>query len=342
MPRLSVIIPNYNHSQFLEERVDSVMNQSFKDMEVLLFDDCSTDDSQAVISKLLLKYPEIQFYQNKKNSGSPFHQWNKGIHMADGEYIWVAESDDIADPELCTKLIELLDRNEKTGIAYAQSHLIDENSKKLNSYADNLKFIYKTKLWESNFEMNGKEFCKKYVYFHNPIPNASGAIFRKQAIENAGLADPSMKLNGDWFLYAKILCKYDVSFLAEELNYFRVHDRTQRHRAQGNPDVYIEILKIMDYLHFEIDKSDAVFEKSLKRISNWWAGSLFHQKWTIKKRSKNWQLYKRFRKYHKALLLSIIYIFIVLSSRFVLKKVGLLKPAKKLRNIVFPNKYFNP
>jgi glycosyltransferase involved in cell wall biosynthesis len=124
IPKVSVVIPNYNHAKYLDARIDSVINQSFQDFEIILLDDASSDDSVNIIRKYL-DYPNIQFIQNDKNSGSPFSQWQKGVSLASGTYVWIAESDDIADFRLLETLVKLLDSNPKVVLAYCQSSYIN-------------------------------------------------------------------------------------------------------------------------------------------------------------------------------------------------------------------------
>ena len=94
MPKVSIIIPNYNHATFLERRIEGVLNQSYKDWELIILDDASTDDSRSIIERFAQKHPPIQTVFNQKNSGGPFPQWNRGAEMAKGDYLWFAESDD--------------------------------------------------------------------------------------------------------------------------------------------------------------------------------------------------------------------------------------------------------
>ena len=94
MPLVTVIIPNYNHAKYLRQRIDTVLNQTYTSFEVIILDDCSTDNSKDII----LSYkdnPHISnIVLNSENSGSTFKQWNKGFELAKGDYIWIAESDD--------------------------------------------------------------------------------------------------------------------------------------------------------------------------------------------------------------------------------------------------------
>ena len=96
--KVSVIIPNYNHAKFLKQRIDTVINQTYRDFEIIIIDDCSTDNSREIIEEYASRYHFISGYFNTSNSGSPFTQWDSGVNKAKGEFIWIAESDDFAEP----------------------------------------------------------------------------------------------------------------------------------------------------------------------------------------------------------------------------------------------------
>ena len=108
MPTVSVIVPNYNHARFLPQRIETILRQSYQDFELLLLDDCSTDDSRAILSQYASD-PRVRLEFNEMNSGSPFKQWNKGVRLARGKYVWIAESDDYADPQLLERLVAVLE-----------------------------------------------------------------------------------------------------------------------------------------------------------------------------------------------------------------------------------------
>ena len=98
LPLVSVIIPNYNHAPYLKERIDSVLSQTYKEFEVLILDDCSSDESKEIIESYRNNKHISNIVFNEKNTGNTFIQWNKGISLAKGKYIWIAESDDVAKP----------------------------------------------------------------------------------------------------------------------------------------------------------------------------------------------------------------------------------------------------
>ena len=340
MPKVSVIIPNYNHASYLPRRIESVLAQTFQDIEIIVLDDHSPDHSREIIESYARKHPQIKTFFNERNSGSPFAQWNRGAEMAVGEYLWFAESDDFCEPSLLEKLVPLLDSNPNVGIAYAQTYLVDEKDEIKNSYQKNLEFIYESDAWQRPFVKSGKEACREWLLFHNPIPNASGALIRREAFMKAGKADMSMKLNGDWFLYARILSQYDLAFTPELLNYFRVHEHTQRQRARVDGTVYEEIIRINDFIRNHVPGSESNADHALSRISHWWMGSLPRQTWTRENFKLNLKLYRFFRKYKRWVIFHILYMYLFIAFRYTVRSLGLLKPAKDLRKRLFPGKYF--
>lgn len=124
--KVSVIVPNYNYARYLPIRLESILNQTFKDFELILLDDASTDNSIQILENYR-NHPNVsQLVVNNVNTGSPFQQWMKGILLARGEYIWIAETDDIADLQFLETCINLAEKNENTAICYVGSQLINE------------------------------------------------------------------------------------------------------------------------------------------------------------------------------------------------------------------------
>lgn len=94
---VSIILPNYNHADYLEERLDSILNQTYTNFELILLDDASVDNSISILEKYKDHEKISHFIVNKENSGSPFLQWKRGLELARGEFIWIAESDDFCN-----------------------------------------------------------------------------------------------------------------------------------------------------------------------------------------------------------------------------------------------------
>lgn len=230
--KVSVIVPNYNHSDFLQQRLNSVFNQTFKDFEVILLDDASTDGSENIL-KGYENHPQVSHLLiNKFNSGSPFKQWKKGIELAKGDFIWIAESDDYCDEHFLEILLSKTDENT---LIYSQSADVDEKG---NHMGDRLSYTddFTPNHWKNDFDMTGFELIKDYMLFKNVIPNASSVIFNKQLYKSDFLSGEllDMKYCGDWFFWIKLCEKANVAFVSQELNFFRTHASVSRIQANND------------------------------------------------------------------------------------------------------------
>src|ERR1700751_6274658 len=123
-PTVTIIVPNYNHARFLRKRIDSILNQTFQDFELILLDDCSTDESRSILSSYASD-PRVTIEFNEENSGSTFRQCNKGVRLARGKYVWIAESDDYADERLLERLVAILDAERQVVFVNCRSWRVD-------------------------------------------------------------------------------------------------------------------------------------------------------------------------------------------------------------------------
>ena len=125
MPAVSVIIPNYNHATFLKDRIESVLQQDYADFEVIIIDDCSTDNSKEIIATFS-NHPKVsRIIYNKTNSGSPFLKWKQGLSYASGQWIWIAESDDMAENNFLSQTFALAHQNKNAAIIYTDAAIIN-------------------------------------------------------------------------------------------------------------------------------------------------------------------------------------------------------------------------
>ncbi|MEB3318404.1 MAG: glycosyltransferase family 2 protein [Cyanobacteriota bacterium] len=224
-PRVSVIVPNYNHAAYLEERLASVINQTFQDFELIVLDDCSPDNSVEVIKHSLSDYPHTLIV-NQVNSGSTFAQWDRGIHVAKGELIWIAESDDVAAADFLETLVAQLE-DKQVAMAYCQSFGINEASvitAQLKGWTDHIS----SHLWAHDFKIDGTFFAINYMAIKNIIPNASAVVFRREHYISPYLLKPDYKLGGDLILWVSMMHGRSIAYAAKPLNYYRFHANTVR------------------------------------------------------------------------------------------------------------------
>jgi glycosyltransferase involved in cell wall biosynthesis len=289
-PKVSVIVPNYNHARFLHQRLDSVFSQTFLDKEVIILDDASTDNSREVIQKYTAN-PRVLASFNTKNSGSPFAQWNKGVQLACGKYIWIAESDDWADSRLLEVLVGRLESNSSAVLAYCQSNLIDENGQ--------VKFVIEVNRvglnsmrWRNDFVNEGIQECRQYMINSNIIANASAVVFRRDAYKKIGGADVSYQIGGDWLTWARMIMLGQVIFVAQPLNFYRLHDKTAR-RCNRLAVSLTETYRVLGVLRSLCDPSQEVLSLAYTLRANRWAES-----WLaggMRSLNENWMVYNASR-----------------------------------------------
>ena len=105
--KISVIVPNYNYGRFLYQRIYSILNQNYKIFELIILDDKSKDNSMEIIENIvnrINKYIDVRLIKNDVNSGNAFNQWQKGLEMAHGDYVWICEADDYCKKNFLKKL----------------------------------------------------------------------------------------------------------------------------------------------------------------------------------------------------------------------------------------------
>ena len=233
MHQVSAIIPNYNHAKFLDERIQSVLHQTYQVDEIIILDDCSTDNSIEVIEKYR-SCPKVKIVLNSKNSGSTFRQWDKGIRLSIGNYIWIAESDDFSSPEFLEHTISALD-NKNVVLSFCNSFIVDANSV-MKGVVSNSYFSNSVDIFQQSFQMNGVDFLNKYLLHNNVIPNASSVVFKKSSYEQASVFGTKLIRTGDWLAWMKMTTVGDIVYNASCYNYFRVH--TQSVTAEKEKQVY--------------------------------------------------------------------------------------------------------
>lgn len=255
---VSVIIPNYNHAKYLEQRIESVLNQTFQDFEVLLFDDNSTDNSREVIEKYRGHEKISHIIYNEQNSGSTFKQWDKGFALAKGEYIWIAESDDIAELDFLEVGMSKL--TEGVGMFCSNAVLIDSNNAIIsNSYHHNCYLS----ILENGFKVwNGIDFVKENMLLFNTICNASGVLFDKKLLKGVSDDYKSYKLTGDWLFWAQLAKNTRLVLSRKGYNKFRCHSNNVRSSVKEQLLVN-ETYSAIDFLcsDFQIQNKNQVYNK---------------------------------------------------------------------------------
>ena len=229
LKKVSIVVPNYNYEQYMRSRLTSIFDQTYPIFETLVLDDCSKDNSIAVIGDVAKDAVRvIELIENETNSGSVFHQWKKGMKASRGDYIWIAEADDLAEPEFIARSLETFSDN--TALSFTNSKQIDTQDTVL---AEDYNYYYRCvdgALFANDFRLEGEEFIKRALSIRNVIMNVSSVLWNREILDESfdeiGENLYDLSLVGDWRIYLEALGQKgrSVSYIADSLNVHRRHE----------------------------------------------------------------------------------------------------------------------
>ena len=205
-PTVSVIIPTYNRAHLIDRAITSVLNQTYQDLEIIVIDDGSTDNTEEVIRSFPDK--RVNYIKHKKNKGVSSAR-NTGIKVAKGKYIAFLDSDDEWLSEKLGKQIKVLqNKSPEVGVAYSDVLYIDENGKNMNRKLLNPKkegYIYEDLLGG------------------NCVGTPSTLLIKKECFNRVGLFDDLLNGQGDWDMWIRIAKYYRFVFTEVPLVKYRLH-----------------------------------------------------------------------------------------------------------------------
>ncbi|AWV99362.1 glycosyltransferase family 2 protein [Arcticibacterium luteifluviistationis] len=256
MPAVSIILPNYNHAKFLEDRIESILNQTNQDFELIILDDASSDASPSIL-KSYENHPKVKaLILNEKNSGSTFVQWKKGLELAIGKYIWIAESDDLAAPEFLEYHLSNLLADPKLGVSFSASVWIDANGNQIHEPGH-----------ENDFQSKGSDLLKNDFIKGNLIYNASSCVFQKSLVPwNTLSSVVKYKYCGDWLFWVDLVKDTEVKRSNKRLNSFRRHSNNVSFEAESKGLQFSEGLKVVKHI---FDTQTFGFLEKQKLIFYW-------------------------------------------------------------------------
>ena len=204
-PTVSVIIPAYNQAQFVSEAIDSVLAQSFKDFEIVVVNDGSTDNTEDVLKKYSGKITYI--YQENKG---PAAAKNKGIVASRGKYVATLDSDDIWLSQKLEMQTKHLDSNGKVGLVYTDAYMVDSDGTRTHNVTSFAQYA----------PFSGYVLDK--LILNNFIPSLT-VMVRRTVLDTVGLFDESLLIGEDWDLWLRIASQFPIDFVDAPLGERRIH-----------------------------------------------------------------------------------------------------------------------
>jgi hypothetical protein len=245
---VSAIIPCYNHARYLDERIRSILGQRVTPSEVIALDDCSTDDSLAVLERWQRSSPvPFRLVRSERNSGSPFGQWAKGVTLARSELVWIAESDDASSPHFLERLAPYF-ADARLALAYAESRVVGAQGQWL---ADSYRFYtdsLSSRKWLAAYVEEGAAEIDQALAVKNTIPNASAVVFRRAVLIRHLQSIESFGHCGDWWAYLCCLREGRIAYHPEALNSHRQSTGSVTDIGERGPALLTEALRIKSML----------------------------------------------------------------------------------------------
>lgn len=207
-PLVSVIMPVYNAAPFLEESVQSILNQTYKNFRLIIINDSSTDSSLEIATKLQKKYPnQIRLISLKKrlNRGGDSCA-NIGIRIATGTYIARMDADDISHPTRLEKQVKFLENNRDIFMVGASAYVINKNGYKIG---------------EKNMLTSNDEIYKQYMTFH---PMVHSTVMFRNKINKGNFYLQRFSRNNDYYTFFDLIARgYKFANLPEKLLKYRIY-----------------------------------------------------------------------------------------------------------------------
>jgi len=230
MPKVSVIIPTYNYGKYIEKAIDSVLAQTYKDFEIIVVDDGSTDNTREIIET---KYKDKVRYFYQENSGAPVAR-NKGIKESKGEYLVFLDADDWFMPENLEKKVAFLDNNAGYGWVYSDGYYVNKEGEIIDKASNRFSF--------SNRKLEGNISFELFS-MGNYIAMDS-VLMRKECINEVGPFNETLPAYHDYELWLRLSLKFKIKILNDCLTYQVVHSGSLSSQDCVYPRSFLMITQI--------------------------------------------------------------------------------------------------
>jgi glycosyltransferase involved in cell wall biosynthesis len=267
LPGISVVVPNFNYAHCLPDRLNTIFDQTHPVEEIIILDDASTDGSVAAIEDgAEERARDVTLVINNANSGSVFAQWARGAAIATGEFVWIAEADDLSEPPFLSRMLALMRADPSIRLGFCDSRSIDaEGAPVYPSYKPYFASVEPNALARTEI-FSATEFIVRFLSIKNTILNVSSVVWRRDALRGAIAACrkdlAKYRMAGDWRIYLECLSTPDakIAYLSDPLNVHRRHAQSVTHALKARTHVD-EIRAIHDMIRGRFKLSKAALDR---------------------------------------------------------------------------------
>lgn len=238
MPLVSICIPTYNGAKTIIQTLNSVLNQTYPNLEIIVCDDISPDNTVDVINQM--NNERITVMTNPQNLGI-VKNMNRCIQVANGKYVKILCQDDILQNDIIEKQVRAFTENDGVSIVTGASTVIDENDQVIN----------KRRLYNTSRRIDGKKFARKSLGGRNFYGEPCIQLYETEKAKRAGIySDPDLFYCVDWDAGIDMSYLGDVYYIADTLASFRISSNTSSAKMSKNKDPrIINCTKIMYEKH---------------------------------------------------------------------------------------------
>ena len=258
-PLVSVVFTSYNHQEYLKQALDSIVNQTYPNLEVIVVDDNSSDGSQLILNTYQ-ENPRVKLHLLTQNTGSYVKASNYGARLAKGDYLLFAQCDDHADPSQIQKLVDAMQSDDRLGVVFSRSTLIDQHGVVFDDDFRGRETKFRERCAVDTY-LSGKEM-RRFLSYSCVIPNLSAALLKKEMYLKVGELSEKYLVAADWAFWLSLAEETDFYYLTECLNNFRQHDTTIRSKMKIERQI-VEIYSLF-YEHIEKYKLESGDARYLK------------------------------------------------------------------------------
>lgn len=258
-PLVSVCIPAYNNAGYIKDTVESILQQTYQNIEVIVVDDNSTDDTVAVLESI--SDERLKLYRNEQNLGMAGN-WNKCLSLATGEFVKLICADDMIDRNAIEVEAKAMQEHPTANLVESDTRLVDINGKKTGAF----------KRYHKSGLVDGKKLAHASLiqkdFYGAPVNN----LIRRSALEKEGGFDPSFTYILDFDLWVTLSLSGDVYIIHKLLNSFRIRNDSNTGVLIGEKrDVYVaEHKKLLDK-HKEaagLSEAEVGLSMTIRRLRN--------------------------------------------------------------------------
>jgi glycosyltransferase involved in cell wall biosynthesis len=253
---VSVVVTSFNHAEYLSVRIESLLKQTYENIEIIIVDDCSTDNSVEILKKYTY-IKRIRLIALAKNIGYA-RATNLGVMETRGQFVMIAESDDFNDPTHIEVLYNAIKSDHEIGVAYCRSNIVDYRGVVTSNDFANRDSSFRMRC-HLDTKIAGLEMLK-HLLIGCVIPNMSAALIRKSIFAKVNGLSSEYRACADWDFWCRMSFECDFYYIVKPLNNFRVHSSSHIKLSAVN----LLLSEIIKLLYNSLNRANFSFMEKLK------------------------------------------------------------------------------